>query len=283
MKCLFLTTEADAKGFGRLAVKRFPDGDSYVKLPCDVKDAEVVIYSRCYPDQNSRLVELMLAVAACYDCGARLVRAFVPYLPYARQDKRVLEGEAISARTVCQLLRCTGLEELVTFDCHFLKRAGVFEYEGLKIRNLTAAPALLEAAKKGLHAPLVITPDQGAAYLASGERGSHSMKKARGAYVKGSGTAYRKVASLSADFSVKGRDVIIIDDIVAGGSTMLRAVQLCGKGGARRIVCATTHGQFLAGADERIKRAGANRLLATNSIHSKYSAVRTLELARGSL
>jgi ribose-phosphate pyrophosphokinase len=283
MKRLFLTTEPDAKGFGRIIIKNFPDGDSYVRLPCDVKDSEVIIFSRCYPDQNSRLLELTFAIAAAYDCGAQLVRAFVPYLPYARQDKRVLEGEAVSARTVCRLLKSTGLEELITFDCHFLKRAGAFEYEGLKITNLTAAPALLELAKRGLRAPLVITPDQGAAYLTSGERESHSMKKARGAYVKEGGTAYRKVASLSADFSVKGRDVIIIDDIVAGGSTMLKAVQLCRKGGARSIVCATTHGQFLNGADRKIKQAGARRLMTTDSIPSQYSAVKTLEFTRGSL
>jgi len=283
MKRLFLTTEPDARGFGKIAVKQFPDCDSYVRLPSDVKDAEVIIFSRCYPNQNSRLLELMFAIAAAYDCGAQLVRAFVPYLPYARQDKRVLEGEAVSARTVCRLLKCTGLEELITIDCHFLKRAGAFEYEGLKITNLTAAPALLELAKCGLRAPLVITPDQGAAYLTSGERESHSMNKARGAYVKESSTAYRKVASLSADFSVKGRDVIIIDDIIAGGSTMLKAVQLCRKGGSRSIVCATTHGQFLNGADRKIKKAGARRLIATDSIPSQYSAIKTLELTRGSI
>ncbi len=283
MKRLFLTTEPDAKDFGRIIVKNFPDGDSYVRLPGEVKDAEVIIFSRCYPNQNSRLIELMLAISACYENGAQLVRAFVPYLPYARQDKRVLDGEAVSARTICHLLKSAGLEELITFDCHFLKRAGSFDYEGLKITNLTAAPALLELAKRGLRAPLVITPDQGAAYLTSGERDSHSMKKARGDYVKAGDTAYRKVASLSADFSVKGRDVIIIDDIIAGGSTMLKAVQLCKKGGARSIACATTHGQLLNGADGKIKKAGARKLIATDSIPSKYSVVKTLELTRGSL
>ena len=109
------------------------------------------------------------------------------------------------------------------------------------------------------------------------------MKKARGAYVTAGTTAYRKVASISADFSVKDRDVIIIDDIIAGGSTMLKAVRLCKKGGARTIACAATHGQFLNGADRKIKNAGARRLIATDSIRSQYSAVKTLELTRGSL
>ena len=149
MRRLFLTTEPDARGFGRIIVKNFPDGDSYVRLPGEVKDAEVILFLRCYPNQNSRLLELMLAIAACYENGAQLVRAFVPYLPYARQDKRVLEGEAVSARAVCSLLKSAGLEELITFDCHFLKRAGTFDYEGLKITNLTAAPALLALAKRG--------------------------------------------------------------------------------------------------------------------------------------
>ena len=274
-----MTTEPDAKGHSRLVVKCFPDGDSYVRLPRGVKGADLLIYSRCYPEQNSRLIELMLMISACRELGARSVRALVPYLPYARQDKRVLDGEAVSSRTICSLLSSCGLDELITFDCHFLKRPGSFKYEGLRIRNLTAAPALLKLAKKGMRTPLVITPDQGAAYFAKGETGSRSMKKARGDYGRGK-LAYRRIASMKADFNVRARDVVLIDDIVAGGSTMLRAVQLCKRDGAREIVCACTHGQFLKHADVKIRRAGASRLIATDSIPSAHSKIAALDLAR---
>jgi len=274
---LFLTTEPNAKGYSRIEVRHFPDGDSYIRLPRKVRGADVLIYSHCYPDQNSKLLELMLTIATCRELGARKVRAFVPYLPYARQDKRVLPGEAVSSKTVCSLLRHAGLNELITLDCHFLKRRGKFKYAGLAIRNLTAAPSLLRLAKKGTRSPLVITPDQGAAYLAKGEKGSKSMKKVRGSYGRGS-TAYRPVASLSAKFNVRGRDVIVIDDIVAGGSTMICAVQLCRKGGARSITCATTHGQFLKDADKRIKKAGARKIVSTDSIRSRYSKIKSLDL-----
>ncbi len=279
---LFFTTEPDAKDYAKVVIKQFPDGDSYVRLPREVKGEDVLIYSRCYPNQNSRLMELLLMISACRDLGASSVRAFIPYLPYARQDKRILAGESISSETICSLLNSSGLDELITFDCHFLKRSGQFKYAGLDIQNLTAAPILLKLAKTGLRSTLVITPDQGAADLAKDEKGSQTMKKVRGEYDKGN-TAYRKVDSLSADFYVEGRDVILIDDIVAGGSTMLKAVKLCKKGKARKIICATTHGQFLNHADKKIKRAGASKLVTTDSIKSIYSKVNSLDLARGSL
>jgi ribose-phosphate pyrophosphokinase len=293
MERLLLTTEQDAKGYEQIDVHSFPDGDSYVRLPSSPKGKQAIIFSRCYPNQNNKLLELLLAISTAKELGASPVRAFIPYLPYARQDKRVKDGEAISANVLCGLLKAAGLDELITLDCHFLKKSGMFEYGGLSIANLSASPAMLEAAKKGLKLPLVITPDQGAAYLAKGEAGAQSMVKERGEYQAGTSSKnkkgaiankiYRPVASLTADFSVKGRDVIIVDDIVAGGSTMLKAVQLCKKGHAHSITCVCTHGQLLDHADRKILAAGARRIISTDSIISKYSVVKVLEVARDAL
>jgi len=293
MERLLLTTEPDAKGYEQVEVRSFPDGDSYVRLPSSPRGKQAIIFSRCYPNQNQKLLELMLAISTAKETGAAAVRAFIPYLPYARQDKRVKEGEAISARVLCSLLKAAGLDELITLDCHFLKKSGMFEYAGLSIANMSASPALLEEVKKGLKLPLVITPDQGAAYLAKGEVGAQSMVKERGAYDTGTANKnkkgaivnkiYRPVASLTADFSVKGRDVIIVDDIIAGGSTMLKAVQLCRKGGARSVTCACTHGQLLENADRKIRAAGARKIISTDSIISKYSVVKSLNIAGDTL
>ncbi|RLG19291.1 hypothetical protein DRN67_03050, partial [Candidatus Micrarchaeota archaeon] len=156
------------------------------------------------------------------------------------------------------------------------------KYSGLNIRNLSAAKALLKISRKGLNSPLIITPDSGASYLLKGEPSSHSMKKQRGAYAKGK-TTYRKISSLEADFEPRARDLILIDDIVAGGSTMLKATHLCKRRGARKIVCACTHGQFLNGSDKKLKRAGATKLITTDSIKSKHSKLSVLGLTRSML
>jgi len=277
---LYLSTER-LDGYQLIISKRFPDGDEYVRIPQEVAGREIVLLHRCWPDQNSKLVQLLLIMRTLKELGALKITLQIPYLPYARQDKRVLEGESVSAQIICKLLKEAGAERLVTLDCHFLKREGDFEYAGLKITNISAATPLLDCAGKGTKSPFIITPDEGAAYFAQTRKHAAVLKKIRGEYGKGK-TAYRKIESLQAseNFNVAGWNVVIIDDIVGSGSTMIRAVQLAKKAGAKSITCACTHGMFLNGADRKLLSAGARKLISTNSIPTKYACVDAEKLLR---
>jgi ribose-phosphate pyrophosphokinase len=97
------------------------------------------------------------------------------------------------------------------------------------------------------------------------QNGGKSMKKERGDYSTGE-TAYREIKDMGADFEMKGRDVVIIDDMVAGGGTMIKAVGVAKAGGAKRILCCATHGLFLNGAIAKIREAGAEEVFASDSI-----------------
>ncbi|MCX6778002.1 MAG: ribose-phosphate diphosphokinase, partial [Candidatus Micrarchaeota archaeon] len=196
--------------------------------------------------------------------------ALVPYLPYARQDKRFLEGEAVSSEIICRMLAKAGCSELATFDCHFMKKEGETTYGGLKIKSVSLAGALAEYFRKKIDSPLFISPDQGAAYMVGGKE--KAMVKVRGEYSKGE-TAYREVKTLEAGFEVGGRNVVIIDDIIAGGGTMIRAVAACRKMGAKSVRCGCVHGLFLNGALQRILDEGAEEAVATNAIVSGASAI----------
>ncbi|MFH1470310.1 MAG: ribose-phosphate diphosphokinase [Candidatus Micrarchaeota archaeon] len=253
-------------------IKNFPDGESYVRIPIDPKGKKVTVIHRCYPDQDSSLIQLLFVLRQLKAMEAKEITAVVPYLPYARQDKRFLQGEAMSSATVSETLREAGCSRLITFDCHFLKKEGEFTYGGLKITNKSLGPLVVEHLKNGLENPLVISPDEGSRYLTENEKDKRVMKKVRGEYGKGD-KVYRDIATLEAEFEVKGRDVIIIDDMVAGGGTMIKALKLCLEKGALSVRCGTVHGLFLNDAIARLSAGGASQVVCTNSIMSSAAKV----------
>ena len=253
--------------------KTFPDGDAYIRIPglAALKGKEVQVLHRLYPEQDRSIFQAVLMLDTLRRAGAKPVLVS-PYLPYSRQDKTFLDGEALSAEVLCRMLRSAGAERLVTLDCHFLKKEGRMEYGGLAIENVSMAESLISHAKsKGGDNELeVISPDVGANYMVEGH-GGKSMRKLRGDYVEGSET-YRKIEKLERGFEVKGKNVLILDDMVSTGGTMVRAVENVRKGGAKKVLCAATHGFFLKDSLQRL-RASCDGVFATNSIASDVSEV----------
>ena len=260
----------------------FPDGESYARIPAECKGKDVLVIHRCYPGINDSLIALFQITAAIHSQSPNSLRILVPYLPYARMDKMVKEGEAVSADIVCAILKSLGCTELITVDCHFIKEgAGNFQRAGLKIKNLTAADALLAYIKPKAPGAIVTSPDAGASYMSAKAEGGKSMKKVRADYDQGSTSAYRKIEKLEAGFDVKGKDVVIIDDMVSTGSTMIRAVKVLKDAGAKNIFCAATHGLFLNDAISKLKAAGASEVVATDSIISTASKISVAKLLPG--
>jgi ribose-phosphate pyrophosphokinase len=260
----------------QLIAKQFPDGEDYIRIPVDFKGKEVLFIHRCYPEQDKSLIQLFLVLKTLKDGGASTIKALVPYLPYARQDKLFLQGEALSSKVICELIEKSGCDELITFDCHFLKKEGRFSYGGLNINNISLSRAIISYFKGKLRSPKVISPDEGASYFLAREKDKGVMKKTRGVYSKGS-TVYRKPKELEVNFDVKGRDVVIVDDIIGTGSTMLKAVEACRKLGAKSVSCGASHGLFLNDSLKRLKKAGTKEVIVSNSINSPASKLDILD------
>ena len=251
--------------------KVFPDGDSYVRiddLP-SYQGEDVQLYHRMYPGQDTCIFNALQILDTLKRVGARTTMV-VPYLPYSRQDKTFKEGEALSAQMLCSLLANAGVKKLVTIDCHFLKKEGEFDYAGLKIENISANKLLVEHAKTILGEFEIISPDQGANYLVS-DYGGKSMEKVRGDYKDGD-EAYRKIEKVEMNFDVKGKNVLVIDDMISTGGTMIRGVENVKKGGAKKVVCAAAHGFFLKGSLEKL-RAVADDVFTTNSIPNEAAKI----------
>ncbi|MFA5105817.1 MAG: ribose-phosphate diphosphokinase [Candidatus Micrarchaeia archaeon] len=264
-----------------LESKSFPDGESYVRIPHieSLAGKRALLFHRMYPNQDTAIFQLLLALEEITK-KTEHTTAFVPYLPYARQDKIVVEGEVKSAHVLCKMLRHAGLERLVTLDCHFLKKTGEFECEGLRITNLTGADHMVKYFQSKYGELEVISPDKGAKYLVEGHGGA-SMTKVRGDYVTSEKKIYRPVETLKLDIDIKGKNVLVLDDMIAGGGTMVKAVELCRAEGAKNVFCGATHGLLLADAGMRLQEAGAKEVATTNSIPTEYSKISVMEIFEG--
>jgi len=163
----------------------FPDGDIHaiVENIADCKGNSVLLFHRLYPNQNSRLVQLFLTLDVLKEHGAKDISVFVPYLPYSRQDKRYIPGEAISADALCRMLKSAGCTDLYTMDCHFMKGAPEETRGGLKVHNISVGNSLVKAYKKSIGTDKfdVVGPDSGSSYLTV-DHGGKNMHKTRGDY-----------------------------------------------------------------------------------------------------
>ncbi|HDJ89525.1 MAG TPA: ribose-phosphate pyrophosphokinase, partial [Thermoprotei archaeon] len=102
----------------KIDYKIFPDGESYIRFPLKIKDDTVILVQSLFPPQDKHLTELFLMIDTAYDLGAKEVAVVVPYMAYSRQDKRFLEGEAISIKTILKIIEKLGAKYFVTVDIH---------------------------------------------------------------------------------------------------------------------------------------------------------------------
>ncbi len=256
-----------------VVTKRFPDGESYCRLEGieNLAGKKVRIVHRLFPKPDENLVTLLQIMYGAKEAGAKHISLVIPYLPYARSDKAWLTGEVVSSKLLIRLLKQSGANKIHTWDCHFLKKPGDVEYQGIEIMNRCMGPKLVSYLRKTLPDAVVVSPDAGAKYLVGSD--GLFMRKERGRYTDDNNTAHRPIEKMEADFDVSNTDVILVDDMIAGGGTMIRAAQKCFEMGAKSVSCAATHGMFLEGALERLLAAGVSRIVTTNSIQSPAATI----------
>jgi ribose-phosphate pyrophosphokinase len=261
----------------------FPDGESYIRITTPLKGETVVIVQTTFPDPDKSLLQLFLIADAAKDAGAKEVICVIPYLAYARQDKRFMEGEALSLKTVSKLLGAAGVDRLIVVDVHEAEALeGFCEEAGVQLTNLSAMPDLAEYLKmNGFDGAFSLSPDEGAIDLA----------ESAGAVLGGEVSFFTKerdrhtgdIEMVVKDIAVRGRRVVVFDDIVSSGGTTARAVKGLKKQGASRVAAACTHGLFMGDARSKILDAGADMLVATDTVQTPTSLVSISRLIAGHL
>lgn len=251
---------------GRLGVKtidvkfsRFPDGE--VSLVRGETDSETVIVGAV--TSADALVELLLLIDACDASANTLV---LPYMAYARQDKRFRPGEPLSVRAIARALS-TGVDRVLTVNVHDPSALGHFR---VPAENLSIAPEIGRYLVDGGNDPLVLSPDDGAAQFA-----------AEVAAVGGFATDYLDKTRLSGDrveirpksLPVDGREVVIVDDIISTGGTLAAAARMLLDQGATSVRSACVHGVFAGGALLHLAAAGVGEVVCSDTIERANSCI----------
>jgi ribose-phosphate pyrophosphokinase len=262
---------------GKLEIRRFPDGEKYLRVLNEVNGEHVIIIQSMHHTPEDFLFEYLLLVDTLKDLGAKRVTGFVPYFAYARQDERFKPGEALSFKTVSKLIASVGTDEIFTIDMHkhrVLKSSEVF---GIPYYNLSAVPLLADYVRKEgkLSNPLVIGPDAEAEEWA--RVAAEFLKSEYDVFMK-KRFAADKVELRPRRFSAKERDVLIVDDIISTGGTIIEASKILFSQGAKRIEVACTHPIIASDALSRIKAVGVANVIGTDTVPGPISYVSVASL-----
>ncbi|MGQ9680711.1 MAG: ribose-phosphate diphosphokinase [Candidatus Bathyarchaeia archaeon] len=251
--------------------KSFPDGESYIRLERPMEGETVLIVQTTSYPQDTRLIQLLQLIATARDYGAERIICSVPYLAYSRQDRRFLEGEAESLKIVLKLIESTGADDLIVVDIH--NEESLKNWKGeMNISNISAIPIIADHLKRtGFDGAYSLGPDKGALRFA--RMADTVLKGGYGFFEKKRDRTTGAIQTTMRDIDVRGRDAIVFDDIISSGGTMAQAVSLLKNQGARRVVAACTHGLLSGDAERLITSAGAELIIATDTIPTKFSRV----------
>lgn len=243
-------------------LERFPDGELTVSLLAPVSGRTAVIVQPTGPSVDAHLIELLALADACRRAAARRVVAVIPYLGYARGDRRHGRRTPIMASLTARLLEASGVSHVVTVDLHAPQIEGFFE---IPVDDLSPFPALLEAVRP--HLPpdvVVVSPDLGRIGLAN--RYADELH-ADVAVVQKRRLSGRETATLQIVGDVRDRPCLIVDDMITTGGTVAGCVDALERSGARSgVLVAATHGLFVADAVERLDHAGVDKVWVTDTL-----------------
>ncbi len=245
----------------------FSDGESKIRMIRAGKNC--VIVQSTHPPTDTHIMQALMMARKCAEDGAHDICVVIPYLAYARQDRPFLDGEVVSIALVAKLLEAAGVRHVVTVDIHSQLAMSHFA----SIQNVSSIPLLADyASRMKLQRPVAVSPDSGGA-----DRANEFAKR-----LKADAVALRKSRDKTTgevavdeklDINVSGRDVILIDDIISSGGSIIKAAELLRKKGASKVYAMCAHALLIGDAAQRVMAAGVQDIISTNSIPGDHARV----------
>lgn len=246
---------------GKAVLERFSDGEIHFYIEENVRRADVFVIQSGSYDANFHSMELFLMIDAFKRASAERITAVIPYYCYARQDWKDRPRVPISARLVADLLEASGADRVLTMDLHSPQIMGFFS---IPVDNLMAAPVLAKHIQTlGLEDPTIISPDAGGVARA---RGFAKRVGAKLAIIDKRRPAPNVAEVLHVIGEVKGKDVVILDDMVDTGGTLVEGVEALKREGAKKVYAACTHPVLSGNAVDKIENSDMEKLIVTNTI-----------------
>ena len=246
----------------------FPDGESKITFGRIPKNSVILVVQSTYPPVDTNLLQALSIISQARKVSSKIY-AIIPYMGYARQDRQFLSGEVVTMSIVARMLKSAGAKKIVVVDIHSKIALNHFK---IPKENVSAIPELAKYFKRmKLKNTLVVSPDMGGALRA--KRFASLINTDFIALKKSRNRKTGKVVIQSSKVDVRGKDLILVDDIISTGGSIVKAAQFLKKQKCKRVFVACTHGLFVEGAEKKIKNAGVSRIISTNTIPRNTSKV----------
>jgi ribose-phosphate pyrophosphokinase len=256
-------------------IRKFPDNETYFRVEENVRGKDVFIIQSTSEPANENLMELLIMIDALKRTSAGRITAVIPYFGYCRQDRKASSREPITAKLVANLLTIAGADRILTLDLHADQIQGFFD---IPLDDLTAWGVIMEHFRKmDLSNFIVVAPDEGAAkssakfaeklgipiVLMSKRRSLTQCDTIERTYLLG---------------DVNGKDVIMIDDQIMTGGTLIGSINVLKLNGAKDIYPACTHPILVHPSEERFNNAPIKELVVTNTIPLKGKSIKNMKV-----
>lgn len=260
-------------------VSRFSEGEIRIKIDENVRGKDVFVIQPTSPPTNENLMELLIMIDALKRASANRITAVIPYFGYARQDRKDQPRVPITAKLVANLLTTAGSNRILTMDLHAGQIQGFFD---IPVDHLFAVGVFIDYISKFELKDLVaVSPDVGGIKMAR----AYAKRLAAGlAIIDKRRISPEKAEVMHILGEVEGKNVVVVDDLIATGGSLIEAVEALKKARAKSIWAAITHGVLSGPALERIDKCkDLEKLLITDSIplddHKKHPRIQVLSVA----
>lgn len=274
LKCKYTTLEH----------RHYPDGEIYIRFMKKVKGETVVLVQTLALSDNSgpnhKIMELLIAAHTARDLGAKKIVLVMPYLAYMRQDIRFNPGESISSRAVGEVLSLYA-DAVITIDPHLHRYKSLREVYHADPCVLGAAGLISEYIKGRFKNPFIVGPDKESYQWAS--KVAEPLGCGHTVLLKKRYSDRHVEVFFQEEVDVRGKDIIIVDDIISTGHTIVEAVKGVRKLGAKKIHVIGVHGIFAEGALSKIRKAGAKSVVTTNTVPGRTAEIDVSGLIAASL
>ena len=253
--------------------KIFPDGESKITLQKIPKKSVILVVQSTYPPVDTNMLQALSIISQVRKISSRTY-AIIPYMGYARQDKQFLSREVITMSVVAKMLQSAGAKKVIVVDIHSNTALNHFN---IPTENISAIPELAKYFKKlNLKNPLVVSPDAGGS--SRSKKFASLLKSDFIVLKKHRDRKTGRVSIQTTKADVQGKDLIIVDDMISTGGSVIKAAQFLKKQKCKRVFVACTHGLLVGDAEKKIRKAGVSRIISTNTIPGNTSKVDVSEI-----
>jgi ribose-phosphate pyrophosphokinase len=251
---------------GKCYCHPFPNGERYVRFAQNIRGADVFLIQTCSDPINDHIMELLVMADAAKRASALNITAVIPFYGYSRQDRKNKGREPISAKLMADLYQAAGLHRIITLDLHNPSIQGFFNFP---VDHITAIPILTSYLKKNIQEDgVVVGPDVGGLKRADQLSQILGWPLAVLNKSRASDGQISKIESLVGE--VKDKPVIILDDMIDSGGTLIKSAEFLKEKGAKKIMAAATHGIFSKEAPERLNQSIIDEIIITDTMpHEK--------------